>query len=136
MPSSYNTSDAATFNARFMAASRCALSRVVLLLLVFDPLVRSYLPETTSLNLGLYVFYSLVLYASTYSWHPLVPGMVEPRVDVGWGVGLVALGGDPSGIFVVCSFFAIVIAAFQWGLFPSFRITLWPRFCSSAWKLR
>jgi hypothetical protein len=124
MPSSYNTSVAVTSNARFTAASRCALSRVVLLLLVFDPLDRFYLSETTSPNLGLYVFYSLVLYASTHRWHPLVPGMVDPRVDVGRGVGLMALSGDPSGIFVVCSFFAIIIAAFQCGLFPSFRITL------------
>jgi len=107
-----------------MAASRCVLTATILLLLAFDPQARSRLPEVTYLVLGLYVIYSLVLYASTRWWYSLLPGRVEPWLDVIWATGLTALSGDPSGVFVVFSFFAILIAAFQWGLAPGLQITL------------
>jgi signal transduction histidine kinase len=107
-----------------MAATRCVLSIAVLLILALDPLARSRFSEITYLILGLYVVYSILLYTATRWWHPIVPGTVEPWVDVGWAVGLTALSGDPSGVFAEFSFFAMLITAFQWGLAPGFRIAL------------
>jgi signal transduction histidine kinase len=124
MPSSYDKLPPITFDARFMAASRCVLSIAVLLLLAFDPLARSRFPEVIDLVLGLYVTYSLLLYTATRWSHSIVPETIEPWVDVGWAVGLTALSGDPSGVFAEFAFFAILIAAFQWGFAPGVRITL------------
>jgi len=100
------------------------LSATILLLLAFDPLARSRFSEVTYLVLSFYVIYSLLLYASTRWWYSIVPETVEPWVDVVWAAGLTALSGDPSGVFAVFSFFAILIAAFQWGLVPGLRMTL------------
>jgi signal transduction histidine kinase len=124
MPSSYDRSPPVAVDARFMAASRCVLSSAILLLLVFDPQAQSRLSEATYLILGLYVIYSVLLYAATRWWHSIVPAGVEPWLDVGWAVVLTAMSGEASGVFVEFSFFAILIAAFQWGLAPGFRITL------------
>jgi signal transduction histidine kinase len=124
MPSLYNRLPPAAFDARFMAACRCLLSAAILLLLAFDPLARSRFSELTYLILGLYVVYSFLLYASTRWWHSIVSETVEPWIDVGWAAALTALSGDPSGVFAVFSFFAVLIAAFQWGLVSGFRITL------------
>jgi signal transduction histidine kinase len=124
MPSSYDRSPLVAFDARFMAASRCVLSTAVLLLLAFDPLARSRFSQTTYFILGLYVIYSFLLYAATRWGHSIVPGRIEPWVDVGWAVALTAMSGEPSGVFVEFAFFAILIAAFQWGLAPGVRITL------------
>ena len=124
MPSPYDKIPPTAFDARFMAATRCVLSTAVLLLLAFDPLERSRFSEVTYLILGLYVIYSFLLYTTTRCWHSIVPATMEPWVDVGWAVGLTALSGDPSGVFAEFALFAILIAAFQWGLAPGVRITL------------
>lgn len=112
MPSSSDRSPPVAFDARFLAASRCVPSTAVLLLLAFDLLAQSRFSQATYLILGLYVIYSFLLYAATYWRHSIVPGGLEPWVDIGWAVGLTAMSGEPSGIFVEFSFFAILIAAF------------------------
>ena len=112
------------FDARFIAAIRCVLSTAVLVILALDPLARTRFSGVTYLILGLYVAYSISLYTAARWWQPFLPAPVEPWLDVSWAVGLTALSGDPSGVFGEFSFFAILIAAFQWGLAPGFRIAL------------
>jgi signal transduction histidine kinase len=124
MPSSSDKSPPASFDARFIAAIRCVLSTAVLAILALDPLARTRFSGVTYLILGFYVAYSMFLYSAARWRQPLLPAPVEPWLDVGWAVGLTALSGDPSGVFAEFSFFAILIAALQWGLAPGFRIAL------------
>ena len=124
MPSSSDKSPPISFDARFVAVIRCVLSIAVLLILALDPPARMRFSEVTHLILGLYVAYSILLYTAARWWQPLLPATVEPWLDVGWAIGLSALSGDPSGVCAEVSFFAILIAAFHWGLAPGFRMAL------------
>jgi signal transduction histidine kinase len=124
MPSSNDKSSPISFDASFIATMRCILAVFVLLILTLDLLARVRFNELTYLILSLYVAYSALLYGAARWWHPLLPRTVEPWLDVGWSVGLMALSGDSSGIFAAFSFFAILSAAFQWGFAPGFRIAL------------
>jgi signal transduction histidine kinase len=124
MPSLPNRSSAASFDARFIATIRCILAVSALLILALDSLARPRFNGVIYLILGLYVAYSAVLYGVTRWRHSILPRTIEPWVDVGWSVGLMVLSTDLSGIFAAFSFLAILIAAFQWGFAPGFRIAL------------
>jgi signal transduction histidine kinase len=124
MPSSNDKSPPESFDARFIATIRCILAISVLLILTLDSLARTRFYEVTYLILGFYVTYSVLLYMAARLWRPILPGGVEPWLDVGWAVGLMAVSSGPTGMFDTFSFFAILIAAFQRGLAPGFRIAL------------
>ena len=124
MPSTNAKSPSESLDARFVATIRCVLAIAVLFILALDPLARTGFSEVIYLILGLYVTYSALLYMAARWWRPILPGVVEPWVDVGWTVGLMAFSSHPTGVFAPFSFFAILVAAFRGGLAPGFRIAI------------
>jgi signal transduction histidine kinase len=124
MPSSNEKPPPESIDARFIAMTRCVLAIAVSVILTFDPLTRARFSEVSYLLLVLYVTYSVILYMTARWWRPILPSIVEPWLDVGWAVGLVAFNSDPSGLLFGFAFFPLLVAAFQWGLRLGGRIAL------------
>ena len=116
MPSSTNEFPRISLDARFVATIRCVLAIALPFILTLAPLTRSRFCAVTYLLLGLYATYSVLLYLAACWWRPILPGVVEPWIDVGWAVALVASSSDPSGLLFGGAFFILLIAVFQWGL--------------------
>ena len=122
MPSANDKSPPVSFDAGFVAAIRCILAAVVLLVLTLDPEAGLSFPGMAHLVLVLYVIYSILLPTAARWWHLTLSATIEPWLDVGWAVTLTVLSSDPSDILAGFLFFAILVTAFQWGLAPGFRL--------------
>src|SRR5919108_4213450 len=124
MPSSNEKSPPESFDVSLVATIRCALATAGAIVFTLDRLTHSRLPEVSHLVLILYVTYSVILYMRAHRRHPLLPSGVEPWLDVGWAVALMALSNGPRRLFFAFAFFAFLIAAFQWGLRLRLRTAL------------
>jgi signal transduction histidine kinase len=124
LPSSNDKSPALSLDAHFVGTIRCTLAIAIALILALDTATRPHFSTGTYLIVGLYVTYVVLLCIATRLWRPLLPNVVEPWIDVGWAVGLMAFNTDPSGLLSGLSFFSLLIAAFQWGLRLGLRIAL------------
>jgi signal transduction histidine kinase len=124
MPSSNDKSPPESFDVDLAATIRCALAIAGAIIFTLDLLTRTWLSEVSYIVLGLYVTYSVLLYTAARWWRPLLPGVVEPWLDVGWAVGIVAFSGERSWLLFGFAFFALLIAAFQWGLRLRLRTAL------------
>jgi hypothetical protein len=124
MPSSNDNSPPESFDVGFAARIRCALAIAGAIIFTLDLLTRTWLSEVSYIVLGLYVTYSVLLYTAARWWRPILPGVVEPWLDVGWAVGLVAFSSERSGLLFGFAFISLLIAAFQWGLRLGLRTAL------------
>jgi hypothetical protein len=124
MPSSKDEKTCESFDAPFTTAILCMLDPSPLLILTFDPLARTRFDQLMYLASTIYVSYSTLLYVDARWWDPSLPGPVGPWLEVVWARGLIALSSDPNRMLFDFSFFAILIAAFQWGLTPGLHVAL------------
>src|SRR5215510_13666516 len=120
MPSSSEKSPLESFDVNLVATMRCALAIAGAIVFTLDLLTHTRLPEVSHLVLVLYVSYSILLYTVARWRRPILPGGVEPWLDVGWAVALMAFSSERSGLPFAFAFFSLLIAAFQWG----FRLRL------------
>jgi signal transduction histidine kinase len=135
MPSPNEKSPPESFDISLVATIRCALATAGAVIFTLDRLTHSRLPELSHLVLILYVTYSVILYKRAQRRRPILPSGVEPWLDVGWAVALMALSNGPRRLFFAFAFFAFLIAAFQWGLRLRLRTALGSAFlfaCAGA----
>jgi signal transduction histidine kinase len=124
MPSANEKSPLGSFDVSLVATIRCALATAGAIIFTLDLLAHTRLLEVSHVVLALYVTYSVLLYIVAYWRHPVLPGGIEPWLDVSWAVVLMALSGGSRRLFFAFAFFAFLIAAFQWGLRLRLRTAL------------
>jgi signal transduction histidine kinase len=124
MPSSNEKSPPESFDVSLVATIRCALATAGAIIFTLDLLAHTRLLEVSFVVLVLYVAYSVLLYMVAYWRHPTLPGGIEPWLDVGWAIAFMALSSGPRRLFFAFAFFALLIAAFQWGLRLRLRTAL------------
>jgi signal transduction histidine kinase len=124
MPSSNENSLLESFDINLVATMRCALASAGAVIVTLDLLTHTWLAEVSYLVVGLYVTYSVLFYVVARWRRSILPGGVEPWLDIGWAVALMALGYERSGLLFAFAFFAVLIAAFQWGVRLRLRTAL------------
>jgi signal transduction histidine kinase len=125
MPSSDEQSARESFDVGLVATIRCALALAGAIIFTLDLLTHTQHPEVSDLVPALYVTYSVILYMVARWRRPILPNRVEPWLDISWAVALmVFIRSERGGLFLAFAVFALLIAAFQWGLRLRLRTAL------------
>jgi signal transduction histidine kinase len=109
---------------RRITVMRLLLAAAALGIMYIDPSEPDRYVVLTYTALVLYVAYSAML--CTYAWRGncLALTAIAHWVDVGWYVLLIGLSNGTNSVFFHFFFFAILVAAFQWGFRSGLGVTL------------
>ena len=107
-----------------IAAMRLVLAVSAVVVIYIDPYEPSRLVGLTYLTLLGYCVYSAVIYVLSVRRSPILPYKSLHWLDLAWYIPLIALTSGTNSVFFYFSFFAILVASFEWGFGSGLRVTV------------